>query len=221
MKKRRFPRELAYALGILILPFAVAFSIKADFGMSMIAAPAYILSEKLSFITNGQAEWIIQAFFLALMCVIVRKFKVMYLASFLSAFIYGLILDFARWCTDLIPFDGVAARTVYFILGICLTSFSVSMFFNTYLPPCAYDYFVRTVGTVKNLNMRRWKTCYDASMLVVSVALSLILFKKLIGVNFGTVIIVAVNGSLISFISKFMNKRFEFYDRFKLRKFFE
>lgn len=221
MRKRRFPRELAYVFGILILPFAVAFSIKADFGMSMIAAPAYILSEKLAFITNGQAEWIIQAFFLALMCVVVRKFKVMYLASFASAFIYGLILDFARWCTDLIPFDSVPARIVYFILGICLTSLSVSMFFNTYLPPCAYDYFVRTVGQAKGLNMQKWKTCYDASMLLISAALSLILFKKFIGVNFGTLIIVAVNGSLISLISKLMNKYFEFYDRFKLRKFFE
>lgn len=219
--KRKFPRELAYIFGIVILPFAVAFSIKADFGMSMIAAPAYILSEKLSFITNGQAEWIIQAFFLALMCVIVRKFKVMYLASFFSAFIYGLILDFARFAVGAIPFDSIFARIIYFALGIVLTSFSVSMFFNTYLPPCAYDYFVRTVGHAKGLNMRRWKTCYDASMLIVSVLLSLILFRKFIGVNFGTVIIVAVNGSLISLISKFMNAHFEFYDRFPLRKFFE
>lgn len=219
--KKKFPRELAYVIGIIALPFAVAFSVKADFGVSMIAAPAYIISERVSFLSNGNAEWIVQAFFLALMCIVVKKFKVMYLASFVTAFIYGLILDFARYVTGFIPFDSIYARIVYFIIGVFLTSFSVSMFFNTYLPVCAYDYFVRTVGQAKGLDMRKWKTCFDVSMLVISCVLSLVLFKKFIGVNFGTLIIAAVNGSLISFISKTVTAHFEFYDRFDLRKYFE
>lgn len=220
MKKIKMSRELAYALGMLFMPFAVAFSIKADFGMSMIAAPSYIISEKIP-LTNGQVEWIMQGFFLLLMCIIIRRFRVTYLTSFASALIYGALLDLARWIVDFIPAESIAVRAVFFILGMVLTSFSVAMFFNTYLAPCAYDYFVREVGNVKKLDMRKWKLGYDFSMLVLSVALSLMLFHRFIGVSFGTLIIAVCNGNIISFFSKLFNKHISFYDRFPLAKYFE
>ena len=43
MKKKIFYTEISYILGILIMAFSTAFTEKADFGMSMIVAPAYIL----------------------------------------------------------------------------------------------------------------------------------------------------------------------------------
>ena len=58
----------AYILGILILPLGVAFMEKADFGVSMIVAPAYVLyrflSNWLSFFTFGMAEYLVQAILL-------------------------------------------------------------------------------------------------------------------------------------------------------------
>ena len=48
MKKKVFYTELSYILGLVIMAFAAAFTEKADFGMSMVVAPAYILHLKLS-----------------------------------------------------------------------------------------------------------------------------------------------------------------------------
>ncbi|MCM1114562.1 MAG: DUF6198 family protein [Clostridium sp.] len=220
MKKIKMSRELAYVLGMVFMPFAVAFSIKANFGMSMIAAPGYIISEKI-FLTNGQVEWIMQGVFLILMCIIIKRFRLTYLTSFASALIYGALLDLARWIVDFIPAQSIAARVVFFVLGMVLTSFSVAMFFNTYLAPCAYDYFVREVGSAKKLDMRKWKLGYDFSMLVFSIVLSLVLFHKFIGISFGTLIIVVCNGNIISFFSKLFDKHISFYDRFPLAKYFE
>lgn len=53
MKKRVFYTEMSYALGLIIMAFAAAFTEKADFGMSMVVAPAYILhlnDQKASFL---------------------------------------------------------------------------------------------------------------------------------------------------------------------------
>lgn len=220
MKKIRMSRELAYILGMVCMPFAVSFTIKANLGMSMIAAPSYIISERVQFITTGQTEWIFQAFFLVLMCLIIKHFRVAYLTSFASAFIYGLILDFAIFVTSPIKAESIVVRIVLFVLGMVMTSFSVAMFFNTYLAPCAYDYFVREVGHFKKLDMRKFKLGYDISMLVVSASLSLILFHKFVAINIGTLLMAVLNGNIISFFSKMFDRHIEFFDRLPLAKYF-
>lgn len=221
MKKIKLSTELCYVLGMVLMPFAVSLTIKANLGMSMIASPTYIISEKVPFLTNGQTEWIMQGLFLVLMCVIIKKFRLTYLTSFLSAFIYGLILDFAIYLTSFFEANNIVFRVFLFIAGMVLTSLSVAFFFNTYLAPCAYDYFVRVVGEEKKLDMRKWKLSYDASMLVLALVLSLTLFRGFVGINFGTLVMVALNGNIISFFSKFINKHFELFDRFSFRKYFE
>lgn len=221
MKKIRMSRELAYVLGMIIMPFSVAFTVKANLGMSMIAAPTYIISERFDFITYGQTEYIVQGLFVLLLCVIIKKFRVSYLTSFLSAIIYGTILDLAVYLTDPIPADNIVIRVVLFILGMTFTGFSVALFFNTYLAPCAYDFFVRVVGQEKKLDMRKWKLCYDFSMLAFALIMSFVLFRNLVGVSIGTLVMAVLNGNIISFFSKQFEKRIEFFDRFKLARYFE
>ena len=61
MKKTVFYTEAAYLLGIVLLAFGTSLMELADFGMSMIVAPAYLLHLKLSqilpFFSFGMAEY--------------------------------------------------------------------------------------------------------------------------------------------------------------------
>ncbi len=220
MKKRKIPCELTYLLGMILMPFSVVLSIKADLGLSMIAAPSYIISERFSFITTGQVEWVLQALFLALMCVIIRRFRLTFLTSFLSALVYGGLIDLFRFLLRPLVLTVLPLRILFFVLGMVLTSLSVALLFKNYLAPCAYDYFVRVVGEVKKLDMRKWKIAYDAGMLLFSVILSLALFRRLVGLSVGTVVLVVCNGNIISFFSKWLDQRFEYYDGLPLRQYF-
>ena len=64
-KKWILHTETAYALGIALVALGVAFMEKADFGVSMVVAPAYLVYLKLSqvwdFFTFGMAEYLLQA----------------------------------------------------------------------------------------------------------------------------------------------------------------
>ena len=91
--KKKMSREFAYCMGLLTMPFAIALSTKANLGLSMIAAPAYIISEKAEALSYGQAEYIVQTLVLILMCLIVNKFKLSYLFSFITSILYGTLLD--------------------------------------------------------------------------------------------------------------------------------
>ena len=94
--KIRVHSEMIYLLAIFLLALAVAMLTAADFGISMIVAPAYLLSLKTGFLTFGQAEYVIQAGVFVLLCLILRNFRFVYLMSFVTCLVYGAVLDLWR-----------------------------------------------------------------------------------------------------------------------------
>ena len=95
---------------VVLLAFAVALLSAADFGISMIVAPAYLLSLKLSALSFGQAEYVIQVGIFLVLCVALRKFRWVYLFSFGTCLLYGLVLDAWRQ----IPFFHPRYRVEHF-----------------------------------------------------------------------------------------------------------
>lgn len=95
--KRTFSTELAYVFGIVFVAWGVVLMEKADFGVSMVVAPAYLLyrwlSPAWSFVTFAMAEYCLQAVLLLAMCLLLRRFRVSYLFSFVTAVVYGVVLD--------------------------------------------------------------------------------------------------------------------------------
>ena len=224
--KKTFSTELAYIIGLSILALGVAFMEKPDFGVSMVVAPAYILhlklSETWSFFTFGMAEYTLQAVLLILMIVVLRRFKISYLFSFVTAVLYGFILDLCMLIVAGIPMETMFLRIVYYILGMVLCSMGISLLFHTYISPEVYELLVKEVSARYGIEIHRFKTCYDIASCLTGVALSFIFFGFGVfrGVKAGTVICALVNGTMIGFCSRFLDRHFSFKDTLKLRKYF-
>lgn len=220
MKKIRLSSEITYFIAIALLSLAVAILSAADFGISMIVAPAYLLSLKTGVLSFGQAEYVIQAGFFIVLCFVLKKFKWVYLSSFVTCLIYGAALDLWR----LIPCFNPAVtapgsmafplRVFMFIAGVFLTSFSVALFFKSYLYPQVYDFFVKAVSARYDIKLSVVKTCVDLSLLTTSVVMSLCFFKGFEGIGFGTLIMAVINGTLIGWFSRLSDKIFEISPRF-------
>ena len=77
MQKKIFYTEWAYVLGLWILALGTALMERANFGVSMVVAPAYLLhlkiSESLPFFTFGMAEYTLQAVILIFMMMGTRR----------------------------------------------------------------------------------------------------------------------------------------------------
>lgn len=222
-----FSNELAYVVGIIAVAFGVAFMEKANFGVSMVVAPAYLLYLKLSpsypFFTFGMAEYTLQAVLLVAMMIMLRKFKLSYLFSFVTAVVYGFTLDFCMWAVKNLDSQPVWARLLMFVGGMVLCSIGISFFFHSYVSPEVYELFVKEVSSHIGMDINRFKTIYDCSSCAISIAMSFAFFGlwHFEGVKLGTVFCALVNGSMIGAVSRFLEKRFEFKDCFKLRKYFE
>ncbi len=227
MKKKVFYTELSYALGLVLMAFAASFTAKADFGMSMVVAPAYIIhlkvSELLPWFTFGVAEYCFQALLILITVAVMRKFKLSYLFSFVTAVVYGTVLDGAMVIVSLLPSDNLLFRIFYFIIGTTVCSLAVSLFFHTYLSPEAYELIVKEFATEKKLDINKVKTAYDCISVVLGIVLSFLFFGfgEFEGVGVGTVLCAVINGNLIGRFTKLLEKHFTFKNKFNLEKYFK
>lgn len=223
--KKVFYSELAYVFGLLILALGTSLMERADFGMSMVTAPAYVIhlrvAQDFPRYTFGTSTYVFQAVLLIILSLAVRRFKKGYLFSFVTAVITGFILDlFIGWFSALpvsLPF-----RALYYVLGMLFCSIGVSLLFHTYITPEAYELFVKEIAETYRLDSAKVKTVYDISSCLLSVILSFIFFGfgHFEGVKLGTVFCALINGWLIGHCSRFWENRFVFSDALPLRKYF-
>ena len=224
VKKPVFYTELAYPIALLLLALGTALTAYGGFGISMVVAPAYILhlrvSELLPFFSFGVAEYTLQAVILLLLMLILRKVKLTYLLSFGAAVLYGFALDGAMRLTSLLPVYP-ALRISLYVMGALICCAAIALLFYSYLPPEAYEMFVKEVAGTWKKPFPTVKTVYDVVSLILAVVLSLLFFGKLRGIGMGTVICTFAYGPIIHLFQKMLEKLFRFEDRFPWRKFFD
>ena len=229
MKKKGFYTEAAYLIGLVGIALGVGFMERADFGLSMVVAPAYVLHRMVSsipgfeFFTFGVAEYTLQAVLLILLAAVIRRFRISYLFSFVTAVIYGYVLDLVLLVMPQIGADDTVMRVVFFIIGELCCSVGVSMMFHTYISPEVYELFVGEVAKTYRLDTGRVKTVYDCVSCLVGIVLSFVFFGfgEFIGIGWGTVVCALINGFIIGWMSKTEDRLFEFNDALPLRRFFE
>ena len=220
--KRIFYCELAYFLGIVVLAFGTALMEKADFGMSMVVAPAYLIHLKISeyvpSFSFGMSEYIFQAVLLVLLSLVMHKFKKSYILSFATAFIYGTVLDIAINTVALFPYSGFVWQVIFYIAGLITCAIGVALLLHTYFPPEAYELVVKELSAKFNVTIGKTKTIYDCCSCALAIVLSLCFFKTFIGVKWGTIVCAIINGWLIGKICSFLEKKFIFKDALSWRE---
>ena len=98
MKKLPRANELLWLFGIIFVALGVAICRKATLGVSMIAAPTFVVQEAVvqlwSGFSVGVVEYLVQGLVLVILCICVRRFNWRYLLAFLVAVIYGYTMNF-------------------------------------------------------------------------------------------------------------------------------
>lgn len=197
---------------------------RADFGMSMVVAPAYLVHLEIAkfwpLFSFGLAEDVLQSVLLIVMCLIIRRFRAPYLFSFVTAVIYGVMLDGAVALVHLIPVT-IGVRLLMYFGGMTLASAGVAFFCRTYIAPEVYELFVETVARKYGMTFHHMKMIYDIVSCVISLLLSFAFFGwgRFVGVGWGTVGCALVNGPLIGLFTKLYDRVWQYEDRFpKLRR---
>ena len=219
MKKLKKLIDAGWGLGILLCALGVALCTKADFGLSMIAAPSYILQIRISafwpWYSRGMSEYVWQGVLLIVLCIVMRGFKFRYLFSFFAAVLFGYALD--GWLFVLgggAAFSALWMRICALILGELITALAIAFYFRTDMPIQIYDLLVKEIARSRGIAIDRVKRVNDLVMLVMSVSLALLLNHSLQGVGVGTVLITLVNAPLIAAAGRLLDRVCSFEPRF-------
>ena len=231
MKKLPRANELLWLFGIIFVALGVAICSKADLGVSMIAAPTFVVQEFVaplwSGFSVGVVEYLVQGLMLVILCVCVRRFNWRYLLAFLVAVIYGYTMNFFLWILGGVSFDAVWLRWVMLLVGDAVTAFGVACFFHTYMPLQVFELFVAELTDRYRLDLHRVKSIFDISLLVISVSLALLLFGDVTefdwrtiyrdsfhSLGLGTLVTTLINAPLISLMSRIISRTFDDTARF-------
>lgn len=231
MKKLPRSSELLWLFGIIFVALGVAICSKANLGVSMIAAPTFVVQEFIaplwSGFSVGVVEYLVQGLVLIVLCVCVRRFNWRYLLAFLVAVIYGYTMNLFLWLMSGVTFDAVWLRWVMLIVGDTVTAFGVACFFHTYMPLQVFELFVAELTDRYRLDLHRVKTVFDISLLVISVSLALVLFGDVAefdwrtiyynsfhSLGLGTLVTTLINAPLINFMSRIISRVFDDSARF-------
>ena len=231
MKKITKASELLWVFGIVFVALGVSICSKADLGVSMIAAPAFIVYEAVASLWSGfsvgMVEYLVQGVLLIVMCIVVRKFDFRYLLGFGVAVLYGYALNLFLFLLSDLQVTTVSGRWILLLVGDVCTAFGVACFFHTYMPLQVFELFVTEVTNRFKLNIHKFKWAYDLSLLAVSIALAVILFGDVktfdwskIGytsfhsIGLGTLVTTIINSPIISLMDKLISKIFEDTPRF-------
>lgn len=212
--KKRFNKlgEASWVIGNILCAIGNCLVSKSAFGLSAIIAPAFILNRKIGFLTVGVCEYIIQGILLALCCFIIGKFKGKFIATICNILFYGACFDIVNSLLGFIQPSTILARIVAAAVGTLITGFAIALMLRTYIPPSAYEIFVKEIAEAKGIDMAKMKLYFDASML----ALTLILMFSLLGgfyidiIGPLTVISAFLNSVLIGFFGKIIDKYCDF-----------
>ncbi|MBQ7821147.1 MAG: hypothetical protein IJ391_02565 [Clostridia bacterium] len=218
-KKFSKMNEAAWVLGILICGFGIALCTKADLGLSMIAAPPFILHCRLSQLytvfTQGVCEYLWEGVLLVVLCAVILRFKWRYLLSFITAVLSGFAIDF--WLLVLgggTPYESMALRIIAFVIGSASISFAIAFFFRTSMPLQVYELFVAEITDKYGFDQTKVKSLFDISMFVITVILAVFVNKSAQGIGIGTVIVTLLNSPMIALAGKILDRFFTFEARF-------
>lgn len=225
MKRLNKTNELLWLFGIIFVALGVSICSKANLGVSMIAAPAFVIKDALAaispFFSVGVVEYILQGVILIILIAVIRRFHWKYLLAFAVAVIYGYVLNFFIFLLAPIEFQTVWLRWVMLIVGDMITAFGVACFFKTYMPLQVYELFVAEVADRFDFAIAKTKFWFDMTLLALSIFLSVVLFTDIKtfdwstiyyssfhSIGLGTIVTTAINSPLIAAAGKLIDKIF-------------
>lgn len=198
-------RWLLLIIGLPIMAFGVAFSIKADLGTSPISSLPYVTGQ-ISGLTVGTTTILMHCVLILLQILILRKkYDWIQLLQLLIALLFGAMTDLAVDALAFLHPAGYVQQWLLCGIGILLVAVGVSMEVTANVITLAGEGFILAVCKVCPVKFGTMKVCFDVSLVAISCILSMLFLRGIYGVREGTV----AAAVLVGIISRQINKLLE------------
>lgn len=199
-------RYLLLLLGLSIMAFGVAFSIKASLGTSPISSVPYVVS-LFAPLTVGTATIIMHCVFIVMQILILRRdYHPIQLMQLPVAFFFGYLTDFGVWAVQGISYDTYWQQWILCIIGIFLVAAGVSLEVKAGVVVLAGEGVVLAICKVLPVKFGYMKVGFDVTLVVVACLLSVVFTGQFQGVREGTVAAAIFVGLIAKRIGKILER---------------
>lgn len=198
-------RYLLLLIGLAIMAFGVAFSIKASLGTSPISSVPYVVS-LFTPLTVGTATITMHCVFILLQILILRKdYHPIQLMQLPVAFFFGYLTDFGVWAVQGITCNTYWQQWIVCIVGILLVAVGVSFEVKAGVVVLAGEGVVLAICRVlPKVKFGYMKVGFDVTLVVIACILSIVFTGRLQGVREGTVAAALLVGLIAKQLGKLL-----------------
>lgn len=216
-----FRKIVIYCLGLFIMAMGVSFSGSADLGMSTVNSIPYVLSEIFTQLSMG--TWIIIIFSLYILIqfiILGRNIQPIRILQLICTTIFGYFTDFTNMLADkflpnpasfALPAVGVyGVRLVYLFISMVLIALGILFYLAPSLISLPGEGIMQVISEKLNVKLHIVKMCFDITVSVVALVISLLYFKQFHGIREGTVIAAFGVGKILGFYEPLKSKVYNF-----------
>ena len=168
-------RYVLLLVGLSVMAFGVAFSIKASLGTSPISSVPYVVS-LFAPLTVGTATIVMHCVFILLQILILRKnYHPIQLMQLPVAFFFGYLTDFGVWAVRGITCDTYWQQWLVCLIGILLVAVGVSLEVKAGVVVLAGEGVVLAIcKALPKVKFGYMKVGFDVTLVVTACILSLV-----------------------------------------------
>ena len=198
-------RYLLLLIGLAIMAFGVAFSIKASLGTSPISSVPYVVS-LFTPLTVRTATITMHCVFILLQILILRKdYHPIQLMQLPVAFFFGYLTDFGVWAVQGITCNTYWQQWIVCLIGILLVAVGVSFEVKAGVVVLAGEGVVLAICKVlPKVKFGYMKVGFDVTLVVIACILSIVFTGRLQGVREGTVAAALLVGLIAKQLGKLL-----------------
>lgn len=198
-------RYLLLLVGLSIMAFGVAFSIKASLGTSPISSVPYVVS-LFTPLTVGTATIVMHCVFILLQILILRRnYHPIQLMQLPVALFFGYLTDFGVWAVQGVRCSTYWQQWIVCLIGILLVAVGVSLEVKAGVVVLAGEGVVLAICKVlPKIKFGYMKVGFDVTLVVIACVLSLGFTGRLQGVREGTVAAALLVGLIAKQLGKLL-----------------
>lgn len=214
-------RILVYCVGLFVMAMGVSFSGKADLGMSPVNSIPYVLSE--IFIQLSMGTWIIIIFsiYIIIQFIILGKnLQPWRILQLICTTLFGYFTDFTNMLADmflpdpsLIKFSPVGVygiRLLYLVISMILIALGILLYLAPDLISLPGEGVMQVIADKIGKPLSFVKICFDCTVSIIALVVSLVYFREFHGIREGTVIAAFGVGKILGLYAPLKPALFKF-----------
>jgi len=184
------------------MAFGVAFSVKANIGVSPISCVPYIYSLEYP-LTIGETTILLNSLFVIIQIILLRKkYNLIQLVQLPAVIIFGYCIDITMSVTKNIDPSNYVEQFLLCLFSCVVLAFGIFLLIKTRLTYLPLEGLVIVIMQKFEKEFGKIKISMDSLMVTIGVISSFIFFEHLVGIGEGSIIAALSIGALIKFFSE-------------------